>query len=250
MKDFTFAAFEHLLIALQTQHYVFYSFEDYITKKPTGKIVILRHDVDALPYNSVQTATIENKLGIKSVYYFRIVKQSNVPDAIKRIVDLGHEVGYHYEDLTLVRGDIDKAIKKFEANLEYFRKYYPVRTICMHGSPMTKWDNKGVWAKYNYRDFGIIGEPYYDIDFKQFGYLTDTGRRWDGGKVSVRDKVSSGYDFHFHTTFDIVNSAKELPDQIMITVHPQRWNDNMARWMLEYVCQNGKNIVKRFITTP
>ncbi len=40
-------------------------------------------------------------------------------------------------------------------------------------------------------DFGIIAEPYFDVDFKEVLYLTDTGRRWDGDEVSVRDKVEN-----------------------------------------------------------
>jgi hypothetical protein len=81
------------------------------------------------------------------------------------------------------------AICDFERNLEKFRKLYPVKTICMHGSPLSKWDNRDLWTKYNYRDFGIIAEPYFDINFDEVFYLTDTGRRWDGDKVSIRDKV-------------------------------------------------------------
>ena len=29
----------------------------------------------------------------------------------------------------------------------------------------------------------------FDVDFSQLFYLTDTGRCWDGYKVSVRDKI-------------------------------------------------------------
>jgi hypothetical protein len=47
-----------------------------------------------------------------------------------------------------------------------------------------------MWKDRNYKEFGIIGEPYFDIDFNKVMYLTDTGRRWDGDKVSIRDKVS------------------------------------------------------------
>jgi len=82
------------------------------------------------------------------------------------------------------------AICDFERNLEKLRKFYPVKTICMHGSPLSEWDNRLIWEKYNYRDFGIIGEPYFDVDFGEVFYLTDTGRRWDGDEVSVRDKVT------------------------------------------------------------
>ncbi|MBW1833780.1 MAG: hypothetical protein JRI62_03015 [Deltaproteobacteria bacterium] len=43
----------------------------------------------------------------------------------------------------------------FGRNLEKLRKFYPVKTICMHGSPLSKWDNLDLWKKYNYREFGI-----------------------------------------------------------------------------------------------
>jgi hypothetical protein len=69
------------------------------------------------------------------------------------------------------------------------REIAPAVTICMHGSPLSKWDSRLLWQKYNYRDFGITGEPYFDIDFSQVLYLTDTGRRWDGEKVGLRDRA-------------------------------------------------------------
>ncbi len=59
----------------------------------------------------------------------------------------------------------------------------------MYGSPLSKYDNKLLWKYYNYKDFGIIGEPYFDVDFSKVLYLTDTGRRWNGDRVSIRDKV-------------------------------------------------------------
>jgi len=74
-------------------------------------------------------------------------------------------------------------------DLRRLREFYPVKTICMHGSPLSKYDNKLLWDKYDYRDYGITAEPNFDVDFDEVLYLTDTGRRWDGDRVSVRDKV-------------------------------------------------------------
>ncbi len=95
-----------------------------------------------------------------------------------------------------------------------------------------------------YKDFGIIGEPYFDVDFSKVLYLTDTGRRWDGEKVSVRDKVMT--NDKLKSTDDIIRAANEglLPDQIMITTHPQRWTYNPIAWTKELVMQNMKNVVK------
>ena len=102
---------------------------------------------------------------------------------------------------------------------------------------------------------GIVGEPYLDTDFTKMFYLTDTGRRWDGYKVSVRDKIEDFQEewnkkgLTFHTTKELtaaINAGK-MPDKVMITVHPQRWNRFGAKWIKELVLQNLKNGVKKFM---
>ena len=126
-------------------------------------------------------AKLEHKLGITSTYYFRTIPQTLKPDIIKEISDLGHEIGYHYETMDTVnekfkmnnlkfKSDeerIDEAYKLFCENLEQLRKLYPVKTICMHGSPRSTFDNRDIWKKYNYKDLGIVGEPYFDIDYNE-----------------------------------------------------------------------------------
>ena len=246
MRDFTLNTYQLLLKALLKAGYSFQTFEEFL-EKPSERVVILRHDVDALPQNSLATAQLEKDLGIRGSYYFRIVRQSNKPGFIKKIADLDHEIGYHYEDLALLKGNMEKALAEFEKNLGYFRNYYPVKTICMHGSPLSRYDNRHMWKDYNYRDYGILGEPYFDVDFTKVFYLTDTGRRWDGEKVSVRDKVSSPFGLSFKTTQEIIQRINELPNQVMITVHPQRWTDKPLPWMKELVLQNMKNLVKKIL---
>ena len=246
--DFTLKTYHNLLTFLKQENYNFITFEEFCEGRVEDKFIILRHDIDLKAENSLKTATIEHELGIKASYYFRIVPQSNQPHIIKQIAELGHEIGYHYEDLSLFKGNENEAITHFEKQLACFRQYYPVKTICMHGSPTSKIDNRSIWKTYNYRDFGIIGEPYFDIDFNQVFYLTDTGRCWDGEKYSVRDKVQSSFTKKFHTTEQIIDALQtnSLPNQMMITTHPQRWTDNLFFWMKELLLQNGKNILKYF----
>ena len=50
------------------------------------------------------------------------------------------------------------------------------------GSPMSKYDSKDMWKEFNYKDYGIIGEPYFDVNFNEVMYLTDTGRTWKNQK--------------------------------------------------------------------
>lgn len=316
MPDFTLNTYSLLIKVLKEQQYTFQTFAGFI-KDPAARVIILRHDVDTRNMNSLHTAIIEKEMGITGTYYFRMVPQSYDEEVIKQIAGLGHEIGYHYEDLSRcgVRGAgyggkikrlqdyktarphdkvlpdeelLEVAISSFRENLAKLRRVVPVETICMHGSPLSKYDNRMLWEKYDYREFGIIGEPYFDINFEEVLYLTDTGRRWDGEAVSIRDKAQgtpvhrsfseggghraqgeeprippesseasakeeAAYRIplpHFHSTFDIINAAKEkrLPDKIMITVHPQRWDDRSLPWIRELILQNIKNVGKQIIT--
>jgi len=294
--DFTLKAYKNLLQTLKNKGYTSITFHDYLTQtrnpkletrnpqpttrnsqpvtrnpQPTTRnpqLILLRHDVDLLPQNSLATAKIEHELGIKGSYYFRMVPESYDTKIIRQIAELGHEVGYHYETMdtageslklkvkSLKYKDelIDAAYQQFCENLEEFRQITDVKTICMHGSPRSKYDNRDIWTKYSYRELGIIGEPYFDINFDDLFYLTDTGRRWDGHRVSIRDKMPQQGQWDsegltFRSTKDIIKAANQerLPSRIMITVHPQRWSNSLFSWTTELILQNVKNIVKRII---
>jgi len=246
--DFTLKRYKLLLSALQEQSYSFQSFEEFL-KRPHDKSIILRHDVDLLPNNSLKFAKIQAEQNIRGSYFFRAVPESWDEKIIKEIAGLGHEIGYHYENLTTCNGDMKMALEDFKTNLEKLRKLVPVSTICMHGSPRSKYDSKDLWKTNDYDTYGIIGEPYFDVDFNKVLYLTDTGRMWDGGKFSVRDKVDSTLmNLTFHTTNEIIHAAKKglFPDQVMFNFHPQRWNDKSLPWVKELLMQNIKNQVKSF----
>ena len=251
--DFTKNIFLQLLKALQSDDYSFFCFKDFLTSD-SKKTIILRHDVDLLPQNSLCFAKIQANMGIQGTYYFRAVPESWHEVIIKEIQDLGHEVGYHYENMDTCNGDLDKAWDDFRFNLNKLRKLVEVKTICMHGSPRSKFDNKELWEKYDYRSLGIIGEPYYDVDFDKVFYLTDTGRRWDGWKTSVRDKVSQQKNWVnqglvFHSTDDIITALNnsQLPNKIMFTMHPQRWSEGGIPWFKELLLQTIKNEIKKML---
>jgi hypothetical protein len=249
-RDFTLKVYGELLKAAIDNGYKLTSFQDYMEKKDTAKkILILRHDVDRLPERSLQTAKLQHELGVKGTYYFRIVNESFHPGVIERIAALGHEIGYHYEDVALQHGDLEKAFYRFREHLAHVREYYPVKTICMHGSPLSRWDNRLLWSRYNYHDLGIIGEPYLDVDFNTVLYITDTGRSWNKSEVSVRDKVATSFRFRFTSTEDIIRHFKKglMPEQVMQNIHPQRWTDNLIPWTRELLFQNLKNAVKSFL---
>ena len=259
MIDYNIKIYKSLLQGLLEKGYSFITFKEYIENKekqldPNSRFVILRHDVDLLPQNSLRFAKIQSELGVKGSYYFRAVPESWDVSIIKEIARLGHEVGYHYETMDTAKGDLDLAWNQFKFHLNELRDLVEVSTICMHGSPRSKFDNKEIWKKYSYDSLDITGEPYYDVNFDELFYLTDTGRRWDGWKGSVSDKVPQQKEriiqgMVFRSTADVINSIKEdkCPKQIMFTFHPQRWHNKAIPWVKELVLQNIKNTIKRLL---
>ena len=157
MKEFTFQTFFSLLESFIKSGYNIKTVEDYVTSDSKDKkILILRHDVDRYPLNTLKMAELEKERGIKATYYFRIIPSVFQEKILKKINKMGHEISYHYEDLSICNGDFQKAIKHFEKSLDKVRQFSPSKTICMHGSPVSKWDNKKLWDKYDYYTISIM----------------------------------------------------------------------------------------------
>jgi len=290
-RDFTPVMYRRLLEALKEAGYRFQPFEEYCLN-PAKMVVILRHDVDRNPGNAMRLAEIESEMGIRGSYHFRSVSSTNVPEIISRIAGLGHEIAYHYEDVTTSVKKAGKvkdfpveelaamAYESFRLNLRYFRKYYPVRVISMHGSPGERVDNRLVWKYFNYHECDILCEPYFDLDYSEMLYLTDTGGRWDGDKYNIRDRAiisSNGDTAAFRewkskpvrgsllnmtedavklTTRHKIHSTKEiillagsgmLPEKLVLNTHPQRWHGSLIPWMNERYMQIIKNQIKRLV---
>lgn len=239
--DFTIEKYKELLEALKKH-----------------KCFSLRHDVDLRPDFSLRVAQVEASMGMQATYYFRTVPESYDEEIIKQIVSLGHRAGYHYECLTTCKGDMKAAYEDFCRNLEKLRKVVPVTTACAHGSPRSPWNSQSLWEQYDIHALGIEYEPMLDTDFSKTLYLTDTGRRWDGYKVSVRDKVPQYQEqweqegLVFHSTDDIIHAINNMhhpihQKELLINTHPQRWMPFGSGWMKEAVLQNCKNVVKRIM---
>ena len=239
--DFTVEKYKELLYALK-EH----------------KDFSLRHDVDLRPDFSLRIAQVEAEAGLKATYFFRTVPESYDENIIQQIVSMGHTAGYHYECLTTCNGDFAAAYEDFCRNLERLRSVVPISTACAHGSPRSPFDSQCIWKQYDIHALGIDYEPMLDTDFTKTLYLTDTGRRWDGYKVSVRDKVTEQQQrwqtegLVFHSTDDIIHAIRCIQHPIhkyslLINTHPQRWMPFGLGWVSEASMQWGKNIVKRLL---
>ena len=111
--DLTFKHYREILESLMRQGYAIASFDTFVEKRGSSKIVVLRHDVDSLPDKSLKCAEIENHLGIRSTYFIRSyatsyqLNDSAIIEMIDSIKKAGHEIGLHYETGNLMKNNAD-----------------------------------------------------------------------------------------------------------------------------------------------
>lgn len=245
--DFTINKYKELLDTINKNNIPVYTVKNWIEKQP-NRGILLRHDVDRIPGNARKMAIIENKYNIYSTYYFRTFSFSFNKKIIKKISNLGHEIGYHYEDYALAKGNIKKSKRLFKQHLQRFRELADIKTIAMHGRPLSKYDSRNMWQSLSLKDFNISAEVFLSLDYSDLYYFTDTGRSWSLNSANIRDKVYSKKENNVKTTDQLI---KYIPvnkkSKIGIVAHPERWNENYLMWFVYFIFDKIVNITKFFI---
>lgn len=248
--DFTLEKFSELCKIVK-ENYRTITVAEYLSSnnllEKSEKFAIMRHDVDRKPKNSLNTAMIEHKLGIRATYYFRTNDDIFCPEIIQEIEGMGHEVGYHYETLGKAKGNYKEAIELFKYELDKFRKICNVKTICMHGDPLSKYDNRDLWKSYDFRNFGILGEAYLSIG-KDVNYYSDTGRSWNS-KNNIRDFIHDKNENKIvDTTDDMIDMIKgDKINKLYILTHPERWSSGNVEWSFNYAKDSVFNTGKKIL---
>lgn len=245
MRDFTLSKYENLITAIGKKGVKVYGIKDWVEQKP-NKGAVIRHDVDRKPINALKVATLESKYNIFTTYYFRSTKNSFKPEIIKKIAEMGHEIGYHYENLSDCKGNYQKAIKNFETNLKRFRKITDIKTITMHGKPLSPHRNDSLWDKYDYKKYDILAESFSTIDYSNTYYFTDTGRAWESNRNNLRDRVNTNLKTNISSTEELISFINKKM-KVAIVTHPERWNDNMFPWMYSYSFDALANTIKKIV---
>ena len=214
---------------------------------------LIRHDVDRKPENALNMAQLEHEFNIKSTYYFRTKSHVLVPDIIKEIEQLGHEIGYHYECLSDENGDAKKAETNFAQNLSKLRECASIKSISMHGRPLSKFDNRDMWKVENAKEvlqnkYEISGEIYLHIDYNDIAYIGDTGRNWHSDKSNKRDTVNSTINLNIKDGQELLELLeKKTPKKMVFQIHPERWTDNNTEHFIQKMKDSAINLAKSFL---
>lgn len=254
MRDFTLDAYRQYLRAIKTSYSNIFCFSDYFSlPEPNESYIIIRHDVDRKPSNALKMARLENETGICSTYYFRTKPHVFKPGIISEIAGLGHEIGYHYESLSAVKGDHHAALNDFDRNLKKLRKIVPIQTIAMHGNPVSPYDNLDLWRvskNYAYlkNSLNLLGEVYLDVDYENIAYINDTGRNWTTWKANKRDMVNSGAQADFKNGQALLDCFKKaLFPKVVFQVHPERWTDSGIEYSIQWAKDQLANSIKAIV---
>jgi hypothetical protein len=120
---FTHAAYADLLLEFL---YSGYSAVDYDTVDKDRAELVLRHDLDFSLVRAMPLAELEHELGVRAHYFVLVGSRFYniyVPESrqmLRRLVDLGHTVGLHFDAATVGEGEsgLDRAVDEEARALE------------------------------------------------------------------------------------------------------------------------------------
>ena len=165
---------EHYEFILKTALKAGYKFVGFDEKLPE-QCCILRHDVDYMPEWALRLGQIENRLGVKSTFFFQVSASTyNLGSfynrcLVKGLLNLGHSVGVHV-DLSGV-DDVGVVVKEKKL-FELVTGIKPCEIVSVH-NPC-----KDLFGK----NISGIRHTYEKEYFKDIKYLSDS-RNWYEGCV-------------------------------------------------------------------
>jgi hypothetical protein len=184
---FTFEHYGSLLKTAKNNGYDFISMEEFANGRRADKFLIIRHDIEFSPSSALEFAKIENELGAKATYFVRVHADNYNPfgfktyNAIKKIIELGHDIGLHYEHLDfseITKQDPRTVISKEKKMLELIFDT-PINGIAPHRD-FTPIINRDYWKENDFHGLGFTFEAYMDDFFKGTFYLSDSLGKWSG----------------------------------------------------------------------
>lgn len=246
-EAFSHAAYAELVGALADAGYETLTVREYLSPgRLPERFVVLRHDVDRKPQRAEALARLEADLGVSASYYFH-------PSAFRetraeRVVDLGHEVGYHYDDVATARGDLRTARALFANNLRVFRRACDVDTVSPHAAALSAYDNASLWADGPaIEEFDLLGDADRSVDYVDIAFLSDAGRTF---RERPADRVRALGERDQPVTADTVDGLaaqfrEGAIERACLLTHPRRWTTSLPARVLSRSRDRAATLVHR-----
>jgi hypothetical protein len=188
--SFNFRHYEESLKLAKRKGYSFSTLGDFDSNRGNRLLVLLRHDLDnPQVHKALDFARIESKLGIKATYFVRVHSDGYNPfgfktySVLKKILELGHEIGLHYEhlDFCAINNETPDSIIVKEKKLLELIFDIRIKGIAGHRSfsGIQNWD---FWKDKDYKNFGFDYDAYEDKFMEDTLYIDDSLGKWKDGK--------------------------------------------------------------------
>lgn len=192
----------------------------------------IKHDVETNVNRAHNIALIEARYGIRSTFFVQAELLEGNLSQLLSIVELGHEVTYHYDVLDANNGDIEKATIEFSETIRKFEEAgFAITSVCPHGNPMM---NRNGWSsnKDFFRDVGVSNKFSNIFDLvvqgkekigRDFIYVSDAGYGFNIiSDITHNDKLLSE-DIPLGGIDEVLNLISEH-EAVVVSTHPHRWN--------------------------
>lgn len=278
---FTFESYKRLLDTFADAGFAVHGIEKFLQARlegfvPEGKFTAIRHDVDYYPKRALTLANIEAERKIFTTYYVRrrFFDSDEHLRLIRQISDLGHQIGYHYEEVDTHQKAPNNQVARDAVGffvgslLDLDKLDFPIKSVCAHGNPISDVDNRQVVhllrdehfldeLAFTYdRDMvrekiseRLIGDASIDITGKDFDiYIPDTGRF--NPRYNLKDHIDNCPTAGLNSLADLRAILDNPANQrIYMNMHPDRWSGDMLTWLFDFGLDTAKNTVKRFMGT-
>ena len=206
--DFTLAHYREILERIASTHRTF-SFGE---AAPLGealldveRFVLMRHDVEFSLDAAVTMARADHDAGVRSTFFVQIGSDYNLfeadgAEAVESILDLGHDLGFHYDLGLLERSGGDPVALAGRA-IELIEGFFDtrIRAASPH-MPMRSGRTLPIP--------GVV-DAYDPLYFERIKYLSDSTQVWREG---------------------VVTSLLDRYDQIQLLTHEYHWTEEGLGW--------------------
>lgn len=193
-----------------------------LSDKRSNKHFVLRHDVDNIGESTRKMFDVEQKIGVKSTYYFR--KSTIDMKLIDEMITNGFDVGFHYETITnyAVKNHIKN---KNEVNISMLQETlhdeiidfenvigHKIHSICGHGTPVNdllKLSNNALVEGVDISNYGVKFEAYQRTIYDNIDcHIMDCSVIKNGG-FAYRDTP--------------ISAIQKGLNNIILLAHPEHW---------------------------
>lgn len=227
------------------------------------KYLVLKHDVETNVSSACRMAQIEHNYGHRGSYYVQVYLLNDEKNIrlLQKMQDMGHEISYHYDVMDSCKGNLEKAIKEFEANCKRFEgNGFPVATVCQHGNPVVErvgytsnrdfFRSEKVQALYpNVADIMVDYPKKYQTEYL---YFSDAGRIFKQIFDPITNDITPSDDKNTpYEDLDALLSGMSGEVGNIISTHPHRWTASAVKYVIENaVFKTAKFFAKLLVKIP